>query len=74
MKLQYIATVAAVSILTIGGATFASNTAFASTPQNDVSTSTLIAGNPCAAAHPCAAANPCAVANPYAAANPCAGK
>ena len=70
MKLNYLATFAAASILTVGGATIFSNAATASTFSsiNTSNSSTIVAGNPCAAKNPCAAANPCA------AVNPCAGK
>ncbi len=78
MKLKYIATVTAASILTIGGAAFLGNVATASTFNN---TSTVIAGNPCDLAeekvNPCASANPCAAeekVNPCASANPCAAE
>lgn len=76
MKLKYIATITAASILTIGGTAFLGNVATASTFD---SASTIIADNPCAGEekeNPCAAANPCAgeeKVNPCAAANPCAG-
>ncbi|NJL91550.1 MAG: thioredoxin family protein [Coleofasciculaceae cyanobacterium SM2_1_6] len=79
MKIQYLSTLAVVSLLSI------STMAGCSSPaQNDASTSPSTAvqadakANPCAAkANPCAAkANPCAAkANPCAAkANPCAAK
>lgn len=78
MQLKYIATIATASILTIGGTALFSDISVAS--EFDSTTSTVIAGNPCAAADPCAGSNPCAAAdpcagsNPCAAADPCAGK
>jgi len=75
MKIKYLATFAAVSLLTIGVATACSSPS-ATTP--DTIKVAEVKPNPCAAkANPCAAkANPCAAkANPCAAkANPCAGK
>ena len=67
MKLNYIATITAASILTIGGTALFSDVATASTFDN---MSTVVAGNPCASANPCAGAEE----NPCASANPCAGK
>ena len=71
MKLQYVATIAAASILTVGGTAFFSNTAYASNYGGNVST--IVAENPCAGEkkeNPCAGAeNPCAGAE-----NPCAGE
>ncbi len=72
MKLKYIATIAAASILTIGGTALFSDISVASEFDNSVST--VVAGNPCAAENPCAGANPCAAENPCAGANPCAGQ
>ena len=74
MKLQYLATFAAASVLTIGGTAMFSNTTFAATPEGNVST--IVAENPCAGEeNPCASANPCAgKENPCASANPCAGE
>jgi len=79
MKLNYIATFAAASILTIAGAATFPSTSFAGTLEGNVST--IVADNPCAAnpcagkENPCAATNPCAgKENPCAAANPCAGE
>ena len=68
MKIKYLATFAAVSLLTIGVATACSSPS-ATTP--DTIKVAEVKPNPCAAkANPCAAkANPCA-----AKANPCAGK
>ncbi|MEM9506572.1 MAG: DM13 domain-containing protein [Cyanobacteria bacterium P01_E01_bin.35] len=71
MKLQYIATLAAASILTIGGTALFSNNAIASS-FNSTDSSVIVADNPCAGANPCASVNPCAGANPCAAADPCA--
>ena len=73
MKLNYLTTLAAASILTIGGTAVFTHNATASTFSD---TATVVAGNPCAGeANPCAAADPCAgEKDPCAAANPCAGK
>ena len=70
MKLNYLATFAAASILTIGGTGFFTNVATASTSNSG----TIVADNknPCAAVDPCASANPCAAVDPCASANPCA--
>lgn len=62
MKLKYIATLTAASILTIGGTALFSNNAIASS-FNSVDSSVIVAGNPCASANPCASVNPCAAAN-----------
>ena len=56
MKLKYIATLAAASILTVGGTALFSNSAIASS-FNSADSSVIVAGNPCASANPCAAAN-----------------
>ena len=73
MKLNYLATLAAASILTIGGTALLTHSATASTFSD---TATVVAGNPCAGEkNPCAAANPCAGVDPCASeANPCAGE
>ena len=73
MKLKYIATLAAASVLTIGGTALFSNSAIASS-FNSADSSVIVAENPCAAKpNPCASANPCAAKpNPCASANPCA--
>jgi|GEM_PF-1273387 len=75
MKLKYIATLAAASVLTIGGTALFSNSAIASS-FNSADSSVIVAENPCAAKpNPCASANPCAAKpNPCASANPCAAK
>ena len=75
MKLQYLATLATASLLTITSNIFVATSSVASSLQNNES-SVLVAENPCAAQNPCAAnpcaSNPCA-SNPCAAsANPCA--
>ena len=80
MRLHYVATIAAASILTVGGTAFFSNTAYALDREGNVSA--IVAENPCAGEkkeNPCAGAgaeNPCAGAeNPCAGAeNPCAGE
>ncbi len=67
MKIKHLATVAAISILSLGFINYAPNStkAQADSPQ-------IVQANPCAAKNPCAS-NPCAAKNPCAA-NPCAGK
>ncbi|MEM7761910.1 MAG: hypothetical protein AAF298_27910 [Cyanobacteria bacterium P01_A01_bin.40] len=80
MKLTYLATLTAASILTIACTALVTNGANASILNTSA---TIVAGNPCAASvDPCAAADPCASApkvdpcaaavDPCAAANPCA--
>lgn len=61
MKLTYIATLAAASILTVSGTALFSNSAIASS-FNSTDSSIIVAGNPCAAVNPCASANPRAAA------------
>lgn len=56
MKLKYIATLIAASILTIDGTALVSNNAIASS-FNSVDSSVIVAGNSCASANPCAASN-----------------
>ncbi len=53
MKLTYIATLAAASILTVGGTSLFSNSAIASS-FTSADSSVIVAGNPCASANPCA--------------------
>ncbi|MEM8719158.1 MAG: YHS domain-containing (seleno)protein [Cyanobacteria bacterium P01_G01_bin.39] len=61
MKLKYLATITAVSMISIGLAGVPSNFSIAN-------------ANPCAGTNPCAGANPCAGVNPCAGTNPCAAK
>jgi thiol-disulfide isomerase/thioredoxin len=76
MKVRYFATLASISLLSLGAIVGCANS---STPnaQTPASNGAEVSSNPCASANPCAAkANPCAAkANPCAAkANPCAAK
>ncbi len=65
MKFKYLATITAVSIISLG---------LTGAPRsfNMVNANPCAAANPCASIDPCAAANPCASVDPCAAANPCA--
>ena len=65
MKFKYLATITAVSIISLG---------LTGAPRsfNMVNANPCAAANPCASIDPCAAANPCASVDPCAGANPCA--
>ena len=65
MKFKYLATITAVSIISLG---------LTGAPRsfNMVNANPCAAANPCASVDPCAAANPCASVDPCAGANPCA--
>ena len=65
MKFKYLATITAVSIISLG---------LAGTPgsHNIVNANPCAGANPCASVDPCAGANPCASVDPCAGANPCA--
>lgn len=59
MKLKYIATIAAASILAIVGAACFSSSTIASSKDN-TNASVIVTDNPCASVKkPCAAKNPC---------------
>ena len=79
MKFKFIATVTAVSILSLGLAGTSINVnASPCAGANPCASADPCAGNPCAGVNPCASAdpcagNPCAGANPCASADPCAG-
>ena len=75
MKVQYLAKIASISLLSFGVIAGCSNPCAAKTSSNTATdnTATEVSADPCASVKPCAGADPCAAVKPCAGANACAG-
>ncbi|MDY7021265.1 MAG: thioredoxin domain-containing protein [Cyanobacteriota bacterium] len=75
MKVQYLAKIASISLLSFGVIAGCGNPCAAKTSSNTATenTATEVSADPCAGVKPCAGADPCAGVKPCAGANACAG-